>query len=202
MAPVAIPETIARHISAPDLFFVSKVANVQSTPYPNPGVLFYPSGERTLGTRLVLPLALARFYLSPMQTDATLLANNSQHCWISRVASVCTLTLFYVVGSCCTKFETGQKFIDVQTDGTTPNMLGQQCWEFLHINSGKRTKSGRDTVVLKFSFFLFFIPTEPVIWLVVLCSFRNTKQSPLQILRAFCSGQRGQRRLWETGICH
>ena len=178
------------------------MANVQSTPYPNPGVLFYPSGERTLGTRLVLPLALARFYLSPMQTDATLLANNSQHCWISHVASVCTLTLFYVVGSCCTKFETGQKFIDVQTDGTTPNMLGQQCWEFLHINSGKRTKSGRDTVVLKFSFFLFFIPTEPVIWLVVLCSFRNTKQSPLQILRAFCSGQRGQRRLWETGICH
>ena len=177
------------------------MANVQSTPYPNPGVLFYPSGERTLGTRLILPLALARFYLSPMQTDATLLANNSQHCWISHVASVCTLTLFYVVGSCCTKFETGQKFIDVQTDGTTPNMLGQQCWEFLHINSGKRTKSGRDTVVLKFSFFLFFIPTEPVIWLVVLRSFRNTKQSPLHILRAFWSGQRGQERLWETGIC-
>ena len=53
---------------------VSKVANVQSTPCPNQRVLFYPSGERTLGTRLVLPLALAWFYLSPMQTDATLLA--------------------------------------------------------------------------------------------------------------------------------
>ena len=131
-----------------------------------------------------------------------MLANNSQHCWISHVASVCTPTLLHVVRSCCTKFETGQKFIDVKTDATTPNMLGQQCWEFLHINSGKRTKSARDTVVLKFSFFLFFIPTEPVIWLVVLCSFRNTKQSPVQILRAFCSGQRGQERLWETGICH
>ena len=28
--------------------------------------------------------------LSPVQTDATLLANNSQHCWMSHVASVCT----------------------------------------------------------------------------------------------------------------
>ena len=27
--------------------------------------------------------------LSPVQTDATLLANNSQHCWMSHVASVC-----------------------------------------------------------------------------------------------------------------
>lgn len=72
----------------------------------------------------------------------------------------------------------------------------------MNVNSGKRTKSGRDMAVLKFSLFLFFIPTEPVIWLVVLCSFRNTKQSPLQILRAFCSGQQGQERLWESGICH
>ena len=54
--------------------------------------------------------------------------------------------------------------------------------------------------VLKFWFFLFFIPTEPVIWLDVLRSSRNTKQSPLHILRAFWSGQRGQERLWETGI--
>ena len=66
-----------------------------------------------------------------MQTDAKLLANNSQHCWISHVESVCTPTLLHVVGSCCTKFETGQTFIDVQTDATTPNMLGQQRWEFV-----------------------------------------------------------------------
>ena len=49
----------------------------------------------------------------------------------------------------------------------------------MNVNSGKRTKSGRDMAVLKFSFFLFFIPTEPVIWLVVLCSFRNTKLNNL-----------------------
>ena len=72
----------------------------------------------------------------------------------------------------------------------------------MNVNSGKRTKSGRDMAVSKFSFFLFFtIPTEPVSWLVVLRSFRNTKQSPLHILRAFWSGQRGQERPWETGIC-
>ena len=28
--------------------------------------------------------------LSPVQTDATLLANNFQHCWMLHVASVCT----------------------------------------------------------------------------------------------------------------
>ena len=61
ISSVAIPETIARHMSAPDLF-VSKVANVQSTPCPIPRIFFYPSGERTLETRLVLPLALAWFY--------------------------------------------------------------------------------------------------------------------------------------------
>ena len=29
-------------------------------------------------------------FLSPVQTDAALLANNSQHCWMLHVASVCT----------------------------------------------------------------------------------------------------------------
>ena len=29
------------------------------------------------------------YYLRPMQTDATLLANNTQHCWAQHVASVC-----------------------------------------------------------------------------------------------------------------
>ena len=30
------------------------------------------------------------YYLSPVQTDATLLAINSQRCWMLHVASVCT----------------------------------------------------------------------------------------------------------------
>ena len=33
-------------------------------------------------------------------------------------------TLLPVVGSCCTKFETGQTFSKVQTDATTPNIFG------------------------------------------------------------------------------
>ena len=47
-----------------------------------------------------------------MQTDATLLTNNSQHCWIFQVASVCTpcCMLLDVVACFCAKFETGQTF--------------------------------------------------------------------------------------------
>ena len=63
---------------------------------------------------------------SPEQTDATLLANNSQHCWMFHVAFVCTscCLLLRVVGSCCAKFETGQTFSYVQKDTTTPNNAG------------------------------------------------------------------------------
>ena len=68
-----------------------------------------------------------------MQTEATELANNFQHCWMLHVASVFTpcCMLLCVVGSCCAKFETGQTFSCVQTDATTPTIVGQQCWELL-----------------------------------------------------------------------
>ena len=57
--------------------------------------------------------------------------------WMLHVASVCTpcCMLLCVVGSCCTKFETDQTFSYVQTDATTPNKLGQQCWELLRLFS-------------------------------------------------------------------
>ena len=60
------------------------------------------------------------FNLSPEQTDATLLANNSQHCWMLHVASVCTpcCMLLDVVACCCAKFETSQTFAQ----------LFQRCW--------------------------------------------------------------------------
>ena len=54
--------------------------------------------------------------LSPVQMDATLLANSSQHC-----CTPCYM-LLRVVRSCCAKFETGQTFSYVQTDAT-------KCWE-------------------------------------------------------------------------
>ena len=79
-----------------------------------------------------------------MQTDAAFLANNSQHCWMLHVASVCTpfSMLLRVVGNCCPKFETGQIF-----EPSTSKMsfvpwslkvgawLGQQCWIRLHSSS-------------------------------------------------------------------
>ena len=58
--------------------------------------------------------------LSPVQTGATLLPNNSQHCWILYVASVCT-PFCILLG----------KVSYVQTDATTPN---RQCWELLANN--------------------------------------------------------------------
>ena len=54
-----------------------------------------------------------------MQTDATLSPNNSQHCWMLHVASVCTpcCMLLDVVACRCAKFETGQTL-----QPTTPNI--------------------------------------------------------------------------------
>ena len=54
-----------------------------------------------------------------MQTDATLLTNNSQHYWMLHVASVCTpcCMLLDVVACCCAKFETGRTF-----QPATPNI--------------------------------------------------------------------------------
>ena len=45
--------------------------------------------------------------LSPVKTDATLLVNNAQNCWMLHVASVCTprCMLLGVVGSCCAQSE-------------------------------------------------------------------------------------------------
>ena len=68
-----------------------------------------------------------------MQTDATLLANNSQRCWMLHIPSVCLLCymLLRVVESCCAKFETGQTLSYVQRTQQLPTLLAQQCWELL-----------------------------------------------------------------------
>ena len=78
--------------------------------------------------------------LGCVQTDATLLTKDSQHCWMLHVASVCTpcCMLLDVVSCCCAKFETGQTF-----QPTTPNSsfvrdrrrVAQQCWIRLHSSS-------------------------------------------------------------------
>ena len=58
-------------------------------------------------------------FLKPRAIDATLLANNSQHCWMLCVVSICTpcCMLLCIVRSCCAKFETSQTY-----EPTTPNI--------------------------------------------------------------------------------
>ena len=68
-----------------------------------------------------------------MQTDATLLANNTQHCWAQQC---CDLLRPFAwnhnnVGTCCVQFETGQTFRPMQTDATLLTNNTQQCWELL-----------------------------------------------------------------------
>ena len=80
-------------------------------------------------------------YNLSVQTDATLLASNSQHCWMSHFASVCTpcCMLLRVVGSCCAKFETDQTFRN----------NSQHCWQCcvrLHVRNLKPRANGRITV--------------------------------------------------------
>ena len=67
-----------------------------------------------------------------VQTDATLLANNSQYCWMVRVASVFTLCCMFlrVVGSCCAKFETGKIFLP---RANRRNVVWSACCVHLHV---------------------------------------------------------------------
>ena len=62
-------------------------------------------------------------FLNPVQTDALLVANNSQH--FLGAASVCTpcCMLLTFAGSGCAKLETRQTFSHVQTNATTLQTL-------------------------------------------------------------------------------
>ena len=72
-----------------------------------------------------------------MQRDATLLAHNSQHCWMLHVASVRTpcCMLLDVVACCCAKFETGQTFQPTTLLFRDRRSVAQQCWIGLHSSS-------------------------------------------------------------------
>ena len=67
--------------------------------------------------------------LSCVLTGATLLVNNSQHCWMLHVGSVCTTCciLLDVVACCCAKFEIGQTFSTVQTGATLLGVVASVC---------------------------------------------------------------------------
>ena len=76
--------------------------------------------------RFIVPLGC-------VQTNASLLTNNSQHYWMLHVASVCIpcCLLLDVVARCCAKFETGQTLSPVQMDATLLAYNSQHCWELL-----------------------------------------------------------------------
>ena len=62
--------------------------------------------------KMISTNTLTKHRLGYVQTDATLLANNSQHGLMLHVVSVCTLwrMLLDAVACCCAKFESGQTF--------------------------------------------------------------------------------------------
>ena len=93
-----------------------------------------------------------------MQTDATLLANKSQHCWAQHVASVCTACwhLLRVVGTCWMlladvwnssniwRNKSQHFFCSVDTEAK-PNIVGSICTEY---------PTMLDTMLISFLLFL------------------------------------------------
>ena len=78
-------------------------------------------------------------WLSPVQTDATLVANNSQHCWMLHVASVCTpgCMLLGVVASVCTHCQHERN----NSQHCWPNNVGTCCVS-LHEDLIARQRTG------------------------------------------------------------
>ena len=66
-----------------------------------------------------------------MQTDATLLANNSQHCWMLRVTSVCTPLLRVVAQSLKPAKHFSQQLLTFLLFRDRRS-VAQQCWIRLH----------------------------------------------------------------------
>ena len=66
-------------------------------------------------------------FLSPVQTDATLLANNSQHCWMLHVAPVCSpcCMSLRVVGSRVQSLKPVKLLATCKWTQQPPTMLGE-----------------------------------------------------------------------------
>ena len=75
-----------------------------------------------------------------MQTDATLLANNSQHCWMLHVASVCTRSaccwmLLRVVAQSLKPVKLFSQQLPTFLLFRDRRSVAQQCWIRLHSSS-------------------------------------------------------------------
>ena len=68
--------------------------------------------------------------LSPMQTDARLLANNSQHCWMLHVASVCTPCCMFL-GDVGQSLKPVKLLAMCKRTQQLPTLLDVTCWEML-----------------------------------------------------------------------
>ena len=75
--------------------------------------------------------------LSPVQTDATLLASNSQHCWMLHVASVCTpcCMLLDVVAQSLKPVKLFRQQLPTFFLFCDRRSVAQQCWIRLHNSS-------------------------------------------------------------------
>ena len=80
--------------------------------------------------------------LSPLQTDATLLANNSQHCWMLHVASVCTpgpvaccWMLLRVIAQSLKPVKPFSQQLPTFLLFRDRRSFAQQCWIHLHSSS-------------------------------------------------------------------
>ena len=77
------------------------------------------------------------YYLSPVQTDATLLAINSQRCWMLHVASVCTprCMLLRVVAQSLKPVKLFSQQLPTFLLFRDRRSVAQQCWIRLHSSS-------------------------------------------------------------------
>ena len=71
-------------------------------------------------------LTLKNLPLTTITNGSNIVGQQLPKLFDAHVASVCTPCCMWlrVVGSCCAKLETGQTFSCVQTDDTTPNIIG------------------------------------------------------------------------------
>ena len=82
---------------------------------------------------------LSTSVFSPVQTDAVLLANNSQHCWMLHVASVCTpccmlldVKLLRVVAKSLKPVKRFSQQLPTFLLFRDRRSVAQQCWIRLH----------------------------------------------------------------------
>ena len=118
-----------------------------------------PEGRKTCQWKLSRVIAHVRYIkiltrlrgLNPVQTKATLLTNNSQHCWMLYAASVCTTCCMFlragsnIVGSCWIGLHT----IANNSQHSWPNNVGSCCVR-LHLALGTKLQIFQDSIVLQF----------------------------------------------------